>query len=54
MKEWIIFTNRTTGEEYAAITSEGATVEEVKETRKLLAAQHEVELDEVTYAFADR
>lgn len=54
MTEYIIFTNRKTGKEYAAITLEGATRDEVKATRELLAYENGLEKNEITYALEER
>jgi hypothetical protein len=54
MKEWIVFSNRETGEEYVAITLEGATRDEVKETIALTAYENSVPESIVTYALVER
>lgn len=54
MTEWIVFTNRKTSKEYAAITLEGATLDEVKATKELVAYENNVAVDDVTYALVER
>lgn len=54
MTDWIVFSNRATKEEYAAITLEGATRDEVKATRELIAYESNVTVEDVTYALVER
>jgi hypothetical protein len=54
MTEWIVFSNRETKKEYVAITLEGATRDELKETINLIAYENNLDKELITYSLIER
>lgn len=54
MTEWIVFKNRETKKELAAVTLEGFTRNELKETVELLAYDNNLDKALITYELIER